>query len=198
MSDLTLLHSQVIRYLDIATNGMSGRPENDHIYQAITEGRDVGAARKGYSSCGDLCHWLLYRMGVRLDWVNREENGLWKPGRNISRLVYGPSARSPVVGEKYQPGDILCIWDKEDSSDAHVFVVWEHHDDKVVSADYGQPGGSMRMRGLDWRTRTLGGKRLRRVLPLLDVLIEAEKAGALVAPEDPGEWLVGKNVEATV
>lgn len=195
MSDLQTLHAKVIRYLDIATDGTKGRPEGDPIYQAITEGRDFG---RGYSSCGDLCHWLLYRMGVRLDWLNREENGMWKQGKNISRLVFGPPSRNPLVGERYSTGDILCTWDKEDSSDAHVFVVREHVEDKILSADYGQPGGAIRMRGLDWRNRTLGGKRLRRVLPLVDVLIEAERAGALVEPEDPDEWLVGKNVEATV
>lgn len=52
----------------------SGRNEDDPIYQGVTEGRDVPPFREKYSSCGDLAHWLLFRLGSRLEMINRKEH----------------------------------------------------------------------------------------------------------------------------
>ena len=64
-----------------------GRTESDAVYQQISEGRDVGAMRASYSSCGDLAHWLLFRMGCRSPFINRNEHLGWRVGQNISALI---------------------------------------------------------------------------------------------------------------
>jgi hypothetical protein len=185
--ELHRLRELASAFLDVATSGVAGRSEADPIYQAITEGRDVGAQQRTYSSCGDLCHWLLYRLGVRLPIVNRAEGAGWVTAKNVSRLAWAPQARAPRTGEVYQLGDILTVWDHPKGTDAHVLVVREHVAGHVHSADYGQPGGARRMRPL--LKGLLGGRRLQRVLPLSEVLAAASAAGALVPPQDVADWL---------
>src|SRR6187402_1659302 len=63
-----------------------GRSKDDPIYAMVTEGRDVGEFRKQYSSCGDLGHWILERLGVRERWVNRKSLKQYMVGANVSRL----------------------------------------------------------------------------------------------------------------
>lgn len=183
--------------LDLATNGDIGRGEGDEVYKRITEGRDFG---KGYSSCGDLCHWLLFRLGVRLPFVNRAEFTGWKSGQNIARLCFSKApSHNFRLGEPYEAGDILAIWNKADTTDAHVLVVREcqlssalEKHGIVKSADYGQPGGERRTRSL--AGQVLGNKKIMKVLRLRDVLQVASEQGALVAPQTAAEWLSGGNV----
>jgi hypothetical protein len=176
--------------LDVATDGAKGRPESDPVYKRITENRDFGA---GYSSCGDLCHWLLFRLGVRLPFINRNEAGVWKTGLNISRLVWNASmARGTAAGEIYEPGDILAIWNKPSGTDAHVLVVRSHTDGKVHSSDYGQPGGAQRVR--EMTGRVLGDRVVMRVLKLRDVLRIASDQGALTDYQTAEYWLTGGHV----
>lgn len=184
--DLEWFRAQSLALLDYATNQELGRPESDPVYREITEGRDFG---KGYSSCGDLAHWLYFRLGVRADWLNREEHAGWKVGVNLSRLWNKcPQARPPIAGECYQPGDVLIHWEKPQGTDGHVLVVREHRGEVLHSADYGQPGGARRARHMSVTKSgvvVLGQKRLRYVLPLADVLAAAEARGELDTVKPP-------------
>lgn len=179
------LRAMAATYLELATNGELGRDESDPIYKAITEGRDFGA---GYSSCGDLCHWLLYRLGVRAPWLNRDEAHGWKAGKNISRIAWQcREARPPSRGDLYEAGDILATWNDPNGTDAHVMVVRYHQGEHIYSADLGQPGAAQRTRLL--HLGMLGGKKLQKVIPL-GVLLRAEHArGTLATAEDPESWV---------
>ena len=175
--------------LDLATESAHGRPESDDIYRRITEYRDTG---KAYSSCGDLCHWLLFRLGIRLPMINRAEAGGWKAGVNISRLAWRDPARSAEHSEDYEPGDILAVWNKPDTTDAHVLVVRKHIGDHIHSADYGQPGGARRTRELVGRK--LGSRNIMRVLKLRDILQAASDEGGLSDYQTADYWLTGGHV----
>lgn len=172
-------------WLRIATDGEKGRGESDPVYRAITEGRDVGEV---YSSCGDLCHWLLFRLGIRSPYINRAEHRGWRMGMNIGYLMWRcPEARPPHTGEVYSPGDILAVWNEPNGTDAHVLVVREHQGSLVMSADYGQPGGKIRTRVL--QRGMLGDRKLQRVIPIQRALWAAEQRGELVDESMPLVWL---------
>src|SRR6186713_653784 len=85
---LPVLRTIATHLLDYAVCGDRGRNESDKVYDSITEHRDRGVMRAKYSSCGDLGHWLVYRLGCRETWVNRAENGGWRVGLNVN-LLYG-------------------------------------------------------------------------------------------------------------
>lgn len=177
--------------LDLATQGTEGRRESDKLYRAITEQRDFG---KGYSSCGDLAHWLLYRLGVRSGYINRAEFEGWRQGLNVARLAFNcPDARPPRVGERFEQGDILIVWNKTDGTDAHVLVVREQTTDSLLSADGGQPGLKRRVRPLDTERMLLGSgqqaKKIQRVLKFKDVIEGASARGELMPAQRPAEWL---------
>lgn len=190
-------------YLQMACGGVSGVTERDPVYRAVTEGRDPGPV---YSSCGDLAHWLLYRLGVRLPWVNRAEHQGWRSGRNITDLWKGPW-RKPTPEEEPRPGDIWVVWAKQDGTDAHVLCptrIFEgQNGPALVSYEYGQaaiardrwrPGsieGVMKHTPLrlDGARILVGIRPLQRVLALEDVVRSAMLAEAMTHPQDPGEWL---------
>jgi hypothetical protein len=172
-------------YLNIATKGAEGRTEGDSVYIAITEARDSG---KSYSSCGDLPHWLLYRLGVRCSYVNRAEHNDWRSGQNISALAFGCAvARVPKSGESYDVGDILLIWNNETGTDAHALVVRKHAGVELQTAEYGQPGGAQCRR--TFVAGKIGTRKLQRVIRLEDVLRHAEQSGKLVEPQPLESWL---------
>jgi hypothetical protein len=83
-------------FCEYATNGETGRKCSDPVYQAIVEKRDKGP---GYSSCGDLAHWLLTRLGCRDTRLNRKELYGFVYGVNVSRLSgwLGADPRNPVI-----------------------------------------------------------------------------------------------------
>lgn len=155
-----LLAERLLRY---AVRGPLGRDEQDPVYREVTEERDPGP---GYSSCGDLPHWMLYRLGVRESWVNRQEHfPKFRYGKNISTLSWKPCpSREMHIAEKFACGDTLIIWAEPDTEDAHALVVLEHDVDTILSADYGQPGGKLVRRRLS--DRNLGGRYIQRVLTL--------------------------------
>ena len=173
-----------LEYLNLATDGDRGRHEGDDIYIAVTEGRDHG---KAYSSCGDLAHWLLYRLGVRTSYVNRAEHRGWRNGQNISWLAFGPIARKPTAVDQYFTGDILLIWNREDGTDAHALVVRNHNDVELLTAEYGQPGGASRRRTL--LDGKVGTRKVQRVIPFEDVLRHANDSGKLIEPQPIAAWL---------
>jgi hypothetical protein len=172
---------------EYACDGSRGRPEKgDPVYDSVTEHRDFG---HGYSSCGDLAHWMLYRLGVRLDWINRREHHGWKQGVNLSLLAWNGIARAPNHSDRFLPGDVIIVWNKPGGTDGHVMVVLEDRVSEVEVAQYGAPGGkiSTPVRSVQsgLRTQRLGLRQVQRWLPLLDVLHAAQARGLLVAAEDP-------------
>jgi hypothetical protein len=140
-----------------AVNGDSGRVSGDPVHEWVTEGRRTqyeralanGAAwaqrmRAGYSSCGDLAHWLLMCLGCRYELVvNRGDDGGvkgWAIGANIGRLAW--SSWYEHASENGLPieGDILHVAPPD-----HVSVLIDASDpDSWATADYGQPHGRMR------------------------------------------------------
>jgi N-acetyl-anhydromuramyl-L-alanine amidase AmpD len=170
--------------LELAVNGAAGRNEDDPFYQRVTEGRDVGAMRSKYSSCGDLAHWLLYRLGVRCSFVNRKEHRGWTSGVNVSSLAFSPAATTPA-DRTFGAGDILIVWNQAKGTDAHVLVAIEHTGDSLTSADYGQPGGALKRRMLSRRAGRLylGERQIQRVLALETVLAVADARRELMAPD---------------
>ena len=165
-----------------------GRDENDPVYREVTENRDIGAMQQSYSSCGDLAHWVLYRLGCRSKFVNRKEHLGWKPGKNVSLLAFAPVAEDAKPTDRYAAGDILIIWSREDTTDAHVMVALEHSpsDDDggslLTCAEYGQPGGKVIAHAMK-DPLMVGRRKIRRVLRLSRVLRAAAEQELLVEPD---------------
>lgn len=130
-------------FLVMATHGETGRRKYDPIFEAVTEGRQ----RESYSGCGDLAHWLLYRLGFRFDWVNRKEHQGWRVGYNVSLLSTGAVgglnryAKRPERGMLVDSGDVLVVYARQ-CTKTHVAVVMApgELDDgsKLETAEYGQ------------------------------------------------------------
>lgn len=94
-SDLAVLDADLVRgamlaNARLATNDSAGRNQGDTLFEEITEGRQ---RCRGYSSCGDLIHWCLRRIGLRDERIlNREDDQgdvTWRVSRNISLLRTG-------------------------------------------------------------------------------------------------------------
>lgn len=159
-----------------------GRSENDPVYQQVSEGRDVGSMQKAYSSCGDLAHWLLFRMGCRSAFINRSEHLRWRTGQNISALVNASVAENASEADRYAAGDVLIVWSKPDGTDAHVMAVLSHDAATLTSAEYGQPGGAFRVH--PWaKPGWIGQRKIQKVLRLMKVMQDAEANGKLVEPD---------------
>jgi len=167
--------------LEWACSPPQGRSENDPIYQEVVEGRDQGASQKSYSSCGDLPNWMLYSLGVRTDYVNRAENGGWKEGQNISKLAFSPVAAQITPDTQYSAGDTVVIYSEANGSDAHALVVISQQGNKLETAEYGQPGGAIRNRTVTLKDGVpyMGKRQMQKILPLKDVLADAESKGQL-------------------
>lgn len=165
-----------------------GRDENDPVYREVTENRDVGRMQKSYSSCGDLAHWLLYRLGCRSTFLNREEHLGWRSGKNVSRLAFSPLTEDAKTTDRYAAGDVLIIWSRDDATDAHVMVVLDHlpGDDEessvLSSAEYGQPGGKVVVHRSS-APLMIGRRKIRKVLRLMRVLADAAAHDRLVEPD---------------
>jgi hypothetical protein len=176
-----------------ACDGSRGRPEKgDPVYDAVTEHRDTG---KEYSSCADLAHWMLFRLGVRELFINRVEHRGFKRQVNLSRLAWCVYATAPSAADRFEPGDILVIWARPDTKDAHVTVVLEDRRAKGVeeiqTANYGAPGGKISTSAtshtklLGQPAVKLGDRAIRRWLPLCSMLRRLRAADALMPAEDP-------------
>jgi hypothetical protein len=167
---------------EFACDGYNGRPESDPVYQDVTEGRDVGAMMRAYSSCGDLPHWMFFRLGVRSPWVNRAEHAGWTMGGNIWKMEHTPATRVPGPRDVFACGDVLRIGD---NGKEHVLVVIDHVDSIVHSADYGQPGCEFRSRTITERNGRphLGGRIVSKHVDLARVISTADARGELVEPD---------------
>lgn len=165
--DRVLLRRAAKALAEFATNGSVGRSLGDPVHEWITEGRrseyeralKQGAAwaknmPAGYSSCGDLPHWMLMCLGCRDErYVNRSDDGgdvPWRSGVNIARLRSLPAYRSPFVYDG-QPGDIMHV-----ASPDHVAVIRRasYMTREIESHDYGQPYAAMKLHTLLRRSET--------------------------------------------
>ena len=148
------------RALDLLDYACAGEyPVGSERYLEITEGRHG----KGYSSCGDLAHWLYYRLGFGCPWVNREANGGWRCGHNVSLLV---SQSEPYAGGTLYAGDVIIIANEWPSGrDAHVVCIREQLSrDMLLTSESGLPGNGNRLRELPMK------RKIRVVLPLARIL----------------------------
>ena len=207
----TVLHEPTVRAASVALarygcDGATGRLQGDPVFEEITEGRQaswmVNGKKRSYSGCGDLIHWVLWRlMGAdpytgdspeakraRAElkrWMNRAEAYGWKTGFNIAKLRWKCGAwRSFKKGEfDPQPGDCLLIGE---GGREHVAIFEGRDGDTYTSLDYGQffngkHGGKLCTRriarGGDGRIH-VGNARLRPVIGVVDVW----KAAILVHP----------------
>jgi hypothetical protein len=184
------------RFLRWACGPGDGYPETHPIYQRVTEGRDKPPYPNKYSSCGDLAHAMYEHLGVRLAMVNRERlNGGFIYGANVSLLAYSPLARAPRPDDRFESGDVLIVWDRDDTKDAHVICVLDEFPEtrKLLTAEYGQPGGKMLTRGISrlGGGTSVGGRKLRKVLKLEDVIEQAATIGSLVPVDFDGNPITG-------
>jgi len=210
MQPIATYRDLALGWLEFAAGDNGGRAADDPVYRDITEGRDPVGSK--YSSCGDVAHWLLFRLGVRLEHVNRDEHEGWKVGVNVSRLVRlrDEMRRQGFLvdwRDAWEPeaGDIAIVWSRADSRDAHVICVTELQEcaevrGKVLhSVDGGQArwvGGKLlevcrRARPVTSPPVDVGGRHLQVWLPLPDVLRFAEHHGKLVdasSPPDTGSY----------
>lgn len=121
-------------FLEMAAKDWQGRRQFDPIFDAVTERRQS----KSYSACGDLAHWLLYRLGFRCAWINRAEGRGWRVAKNLSLLCAHEAggantlARRPLWGQTVDAGDVL-VTNARDKWRAHVAV--------VMGAAIVEPGG---------------------------------------------------------
>lgn len=176
--------------------GRAGRSKDDPVYTEVTEGRDSPPNRRSYSSCGDLGHWLLYRLGCREKWVNREAApGGYRSTLNVSLLAAHGEAPGGSEWEP-APGDVLIIANQWPSGkDAHV-CVWLG-DGRV--ANYGAGGMSaaatpganvttpaLSYHGGGWH---LGTRRVQRYVSLERVPLTAK-------PDLSGAELTGEVIDA--
>lgn len=172
----------------------AGRSKDDPVYlKEVTEGRDFGAMRARYSSCGDRFHWRQFRLGVREKWINRKAFNGWKPGVNISNIAGIPWAAG--YGKPLPefldllPGDELLIWNSPQGYDAHSLSVLEVTGltggaVKLTTANYGAGGMSpaaspgaristaqlVYKRGVAGLGHYYGTRKLQRVVRLSDII----------------------------
>lgn len=153
---------KAVEFLEYACEG-NPKKGSDR-YLEITEGRNAPI----YSACGDLGHWMLFRLGFRMPWINRKEHLGWKMGVNISRLV---THGIPYDGRQLDGGDIIIIANRWPSgTDAHcVCIIDQVAPDKLATAEYGLPGGGL-------QTRKLPMSRATRVVLPLESMIQMNDA----------------------
>lgn len=169
-----LLHEYRKRAVAWLEHDCAGNPKlNSPQHLVVTEGRKG----KRYSSCGDLAHRLYYRIGVRSNWINRDEHQGWKVGVNVSLLVTQSIA---YTKQRLEGGDVIIVANRWPSGeDAHVICIVDQLEDKLLAtAESGLPGNGLQNRKLPMR------RKIRVVLPLEQILTEAELDGHLVAPEE--------------
>jgi hypothetical protein len=160
---------RAVTWLEYACAGNPGLDTPRHL--EVKENR----RGKGYSSCGDLAHWMLFRLGVRLPWINRVEHEGWVCGVNVSRLVAHADQYVGNTGQRLEGGDVIVIandWPR--GRDAHVVCIIDTRTDTLLAtAESGLPGNGLQNRTLPMK------RKIRVVLPLAAVLAEAEAAGLL-------------------
>ncbi len=186
-------------WLEYACDYVRGRTVIDPVAALISEGR---GSTPSYSSCGDLPNWMLFRVGVRLPWLNRKEHHGWRVGQNLNALFWPPAPSQEghsIVHTKLECGDMLEIWNRPNGTDAHAICVIDCDPDArvLLTAEGGQKWGAEHppkhadfalcrhtytlREGLIW----VGGRAAHRWLPFAAVLTAAEEQGLLADAEVP-------------
>jgi hypothetical protein len=127
------------RAVELLEYACDGDPEKGSPrWLEVTEGRNAPE----YSSCGDLAHWMLFRLGFRMRWINRNENRGWKQGMNIAYLV---SHGLPFNGQRLEGGDVIVVANEwPQGYDAHaVCVIDQPNERKLLTAESGLPGNGL-------------------------------------------------------
>ncbi len=199
LEDLPRAQGLAAALLSWAVNDEHGRSELDPGYKLVTENRDGPTAklRAKYSSCADLGHWLLRCLGVRADWLNRNDDGdahPWRNGVNLNWLCPPPIGKCSIAHSKLaadpMPGDIFV---ESNVYGGHVFCViaYDAERDLLTTAEYGQPGGVRKKRG--------GFKAAFAKHPLSHVrLVDVLASGAVTAEPDClpiADWCTGEELD---
>lgn len=197
-ADLDLAELAAVAFLSKAVNDEHGRDELDTFYKQVTENRDgpTPLARAKYSSCADLGHWWLRCIGVRADWMNRDDDGddqKFRYGVNLNWLCPPPIGKCSIAKSKLQgnprPGDVLV---ENNAHGGHVFCVLDYNilTDTLTTAEYGQPGGKMKRR-LNYKAT--GASKLMSHIRLVDALAICSAPVDVTPIEDwdPGAVLDG-------
>lgn len=190
---LHALRCLAVRLLEWACRG-GNIGKDDERYTHVTEGRDsTPAEQKTYSSCGDLAHWMLFQLGVRLPWINRDEHRGFAQQVAVNRLYPSPIGPNPCAHHwderRLEGGDVVVIGTADDKH-LHVVCIVDQGPDYLCTAEYGASG--MRVGGIGGHLVThehydgirLGTRLIRVVLPLEAVLQNAFAVGLLVDPVD--------------
>jgi hypothetical protein len=147
-----------------ATDGANGRgirwdngvPTEDGIHHEVTEGRRLEfeiafhrgdawavalAKTGGFSTCGELPHWLLYRLGCREPWINRAAFTGWRGGKNITLLDVSGCTVRPSAGSaaRPKPGDVIMLRGAPGTEHVEVVAEWNEDDSGYVAHAGGQP-----------------------------------------------------------
>lgn len=201
---LDVWRAAAVALCEYACGFEAGRSKNDAVYKEVTEGRDGPGPdqRRRYSSCGDLAHWLYYRLGIREAWVNRTEDGAfgpWKPGANVAQLWGGacPFDRVPPDDQTWmpEPGDVVLIWNT--GFDAHVMVALGRNGGNLRTANFGAGGMSpLAAPGAKIAEKPLthehgkpfyGTRQIQRYLPLSEAIKHVSKPPILTGAALTGE-----------
>lgn len=186
-----------VSFLDWACCYGKDPPQHGEPYDLVIERAKRGWFQ-GYSSCGDLAHAMFESLGVCLPWVNRDGNGGWRVGRNVSLLYPGSNscARAEVEPHLLRGGDVIVVANHRpphENDDHVVCIVGAMADDGTLpTAEYGAAypvAGGMRNRVLRrkngiWYLATPGrnnDKRVQSVVRLNNVLVTAWDCGCLAS-----------------
>jgi len=199
---LYLWQDAAVALVEYACGWSAGRSKDDPVYLAVVEHRDVPPWRAHYSSCGDLAHWLLERLGLDEPWVNRASLGHYRIGANVASLAGCPIHSLPSGADwQPEPGDILEIWNAATGSDAHVCVALDGSlPGRLRTGNYGAggmsaaatPGAKVADSPLvhtptGWM---LGSRHVQRVVRLADAIRLTKKPPDLTGAEVTGELIV--------
>ena len=175
--DVPGARAMAMHLAEYACDGSRGRPElGDEVYEDVTERRDFGA---GYSSCADLAHWMLFRLGVRDAMINRKEHRGWVPSVNLSRIAFNRFSAEASNAQVFAAGDIIVMWNRPDTRDGHVAIVLRHDGDEMELAQYGAPGGKITT---GQRSKM---RKIHRWIDLGAMLTRCQQDGCLIDAEDP-------------
>jgi hypothetical protein len=174
------VRTYALDFLNRATNGARGVARGDAPYERVTEGRHVDGLF--YSACGDLANALLFACGIRQpSYVNRAENGSYRIGWNVAKLDSLANSlrnysKQPITHNDIlalQPGDITIVWNRADTTDAHVAAVRSvgqflgEPNDILYTSDYGQGSpfdGKQNARHVSGTL--IGSRKLQRIIKL--------------------------------
>jgi hypothetical protein len=214
--DEELVRRVMVTNARYACDGDLGRQQGDPVFEEITEGRQTGD--EDYSSCADLVHFCLRRLGLRderiLNRTDDEGDVAWKPAVNISRLVFAAGRAfvfakpgEGIAGTPWQArsGDMGFVGE---SKQEHVFIVegfdaravWLPNKYPITSYDYGQffggkHGGKRQTRyPIAWHGRlhlfseTLPGRPWNGRLDPVELIRPYFKKGQLARTEVPDDF----------